>query len=136
MALTLSQLLPSPPLLLTPPPNLSASLSPHLPPPPPLPRMLASFCLCLVPREIMEEAGLWISDSEQRTAQTTCQKKRKPSLRNHCPGPQWRLRRLMMLETRCDLIQHFLPCFIQTHPPLPTHIPHTHGQDIKMRTFH
>lgn len=42
--------------------------------------LLASFLLSLVPREITEQASLRVSDSKQRTAPTTGQRKQKTSL--------------------------------------------------------
>ena len=118
------------------PPTPTTCLFSFLPP---------SFSLCLVPRKIMEEDCFWISDSEQRTAQTACQRNKQaksPKSTSQVPsGDAWRL---MMLESQCHLIQHFLPCFIQIHPNHPhphhhdphTHPTQTHGQCIRMRTFH
>lgn len=113
----LSQMPPS--LFLTPPSYLSTSLSPHLPHSHPTPTTPpASFSLCLVPREIMEEAVLQTKNCSNNTPK----RKESQDSQINWPGPPWKLWRLMMLETQCDPLSNifFARSFKHTHiPPNP-----------------
>lgn len=52
------------------------------------------------------------------------------------PCPQWKFWRCILLETQCDLMQHFLPCFIYTFTCACMRA-HTYGRGIiKTKMFY
>lgn len=106
IALLFSQLLPHsvipPPLLRTPPSNLS---------------LLVPFSLCLVPREITEQASLrGFQTPNKELLQQQAKAKRKPSLQTQLARSTVRLWRLLMLEAQGDPYPTFSPqLYSNTH---------------------